>query len=43
MLELTEEDLDFRKQVRDLFLSSSEGIPSKDFFSRIKSASPSQI
>ena len=43
MLELTEEDLDFRKQVRDLFLASSEGIPSKEFFSRIKSASPSQI
>ncbi|MHA1466997.1 MAG: geranylgeranyl reductase family protein [Promethearchaeota archaeon] len=43
MLELAEEDLDFRKQVRDLFLASSEGIPSKEFFSRIKSASPSQI
>jgi flavin-dependent dehydrogenase len=43
MLELSEEDLDYRKQVRDLFLSSSEGIPSKEFFSRIKSAFPSQI
>jgi geranylgeranyl reductase family protein len=43
MLQLAKEDPEFKNQVRDLFLSSTEAIPPKDFFSRIRNAFPYQV